>query len=609
MLTLQGLTALINDESRKVHDDIIKRRDVYYGMSLHIDGACPMWSYLRDNRLGWVQGNWVEKRPLVGWYGIEYQWIFDSILFNRYPNEKEVTRQWRFSTYKPFQKRFFGKAISMTTGAIFQDSGYSLTLADKDDNDYIWGNNFVVGENNAKSNLVNYFASHFKSIAEDPNGYFLVIPKEPANNTTSARIEPDVWFICSKHIEHVTQDELVFKRDGYIWAVNRFGYFRWKRNEDKKAWELVEPNGYYGHMLGYIPAFVAGGTWNTQGFYESWLSDGKAIADDYVIIKSDEAMCAKQASHPWIIEASEDCPQCNHGQIQMCGGCSRASQNCTCEGEISAAPYLATCQNCDGHGNISHNPGDRLIAPKEDMERALIQVVNIPVDANEMHAERAKRAEEELQKALYLDYIDQAQSAVAKAKDQMVRQHYFTNVANDYFDRLLTGACNAITAIRNITVSGGVIRPTPTDIIIVKPSQFEVKTTFDLLEEMKAAKDNNIPSFQYGALLEDYSDKQFGGNEYLKKKTSIINQMDMLANRTAADISVIVLNNAATNRDWQFNMVLPGILDTIRRNWGDERFLEADYDAIKAEVDSIFSSQFPVIPVVALDNTEERVNV
>lgn len=557
MLSLSQLNDLVNnphfDSKEKWQEEIVKRRDVYFGMSLHIDGACPAWYLMRDPRIGWLPGNLLEKRPIVGWYGYEYHWIFDNILFNRYPNEPEVIRQWRFSNYKPFQKVFFDKCISMVTGAIFQDSSYSVTIQDKDDNDYIWGNNFEVayerGGRSTKTNLVQYFAANFKTIAGDPNGLFLVIPRESSEATTAQRIEPVVWFIHSKFIRFITPDEIAFWHDGYRWVVNKFGYFRWRKKEQSDTWELVEPNGYYGHMLGYIPAFVAGGQWNNQGFYESWLHGAKAIADDYVITKSDQAMCAKQASNPWVQEADVDCPDCTAGKIQQCNACHKIGDRCVCD-EGERQWVLANCATCGGTGGISNNPGQRIIVPKDMMDKDMVRVINIPVDANKMHSENAETSEINLQKALHLSYIDEAQSAVAKQKDMETRYQFIMGINNDFFDRLIHDAAKAISALRNISVNGGTVAPTPSEIAIVKPTQFQIKTSYDLLEEMKAGKESGIPVYQYGALLEDYVDKQFGGNDVLKKKTCIINQMDDLANRPVNEIAILVLNGAATQRDW-----------------------------------------------------------
>src|SRR5687768_1298046 len=131
MLNLAQLNTLVNDENRTLPELIKQRKDVYYGMSLHIDGACPKWSSLRATKLGWVPGNFIPHYPTLGWFGPEYHTIFDLSLFARHPKEPEATRQWRFSQYRPFTKDGFLRAISMVTGAIFQDSAYNITLSDK----------------------------------------------------------------------------------------------------------------------------------------------------------------------------------------------------------------------------------------------------------------------------------------------------------------------------------------------------------------------------------------------------------------------------------------------------------------------------------------------
>lgn len=600
MLNIPGLLSLLNDKGYKQPDKIKSWKDLYFGMSLHIDGACPMYTALRDSRLGWVPGNFINKTPLLGWYGPEYHQIFDLFLFSRHPKEPEITRQWRFSQYKPFTKQGFGKAISMITGSIFQDSGYSITLDDQDDNDYIWGNNFQ------GKKLTQFVSFHFKSIAEDPNGFFLVIPKEPGYVTTTSRVEPDVWFIYTKEIHYISKDEIIFKRDGIVWVINKVGYFRFaQRDQTEEYYHIDEAQGgYYAHMLGYIPMFVAGGKWNTQGHFDSWLVDAKAIADEYVSIKSAEQMVNKEASHPWIIEASEDCPDCNHiGQVMTCYTCRKSGDDCQCESEVRQL-HQVSCSRCGGSGQISHNPGDRLIAPKEDMKNVLVQVVNAPVDINKLHKENVAEAEAGILKALHLYIIDQAQSGRAKEMDMMTRNQFVMSISNDLFDRLITKLCETITALRNIGNTGEGIAPAPKPPVIVKPTQFLIKTAYDLLEEMEMAKKANVPAYIYGALWVDYTDKQFGGDEVLKRKTMLINQIDKLANKTDAEISVIVLAGGAEQRDYQFHVELPIMYDQLVNEWGSERIITSTLETLRDELLRRFKLIKPILPVIDPTVTE-----
>lgn len=607
MLSIPQLNELVTHaefgKTERLNSDILKRRDVYFGMSLHIDGACPAYWLRRNPWLGWIEGNIFQKRPLFGWYGIEYQIIFDEQHFNRYPYEPEIMRQWRYSTYKPFQKAFFDKCISMVTGAIFQDNEYTVTVTDKNDNDYIWGNNFD------GKNLVGYLSGKFNTICADPNGMFVVMPRKSVDDTTGNEIEPFIFFVCSKELRYVTHDEIIFEReeekDRVRWAVNRVGYFRW----EKVGENWVQRGVYYPHMLGYVPAFVAGGRWNNQGFYESWLQAAKPIADNYIIIKSDEALCAKEASHPFILEADTDCPDCDGKQkISSCNRCHRRAEKCTCE-DGTQQLVLETCTRCGGTGGVSRNPGERMIVPKENMKDDLIKIVNIPVDANKMHAERAKDAEANLKEALHLNYIEQAQSGKAKEKDMETRYQFMRAISDDYFDRLIPMCVNAVTAMRNIRVENEQPIPTSTELVIVKPTQFEVKGTYDLLDEMKIGKESGIPSYQYAVLVEQYADKQSGGNDVLQRKTCLINQMDKFANISLADLNVAIVGGYATQRDGQFKMALPIILDRIVRERGADWFVKADYDQIYPLVEGIFNADYPPITPPADLYTEQRVNV
>lgn len=606
MLSLPGIISFLNDRNRALEPYIVKWREVYYGMSLHIDGACPAYQYQRTSS---ELPYWVFPKGYFGW---QYQLIFDTKLLNRHPRENEVTRQWRLSQYKPFTQAPFQKIIQVVTGAIFQDSGYSIEVDNKDDMDYVWGNNFN------GYNLPTYFADKFQWICEDPNGWFVTIPKEPGYATSTSKIEPSIYFIPSKDILYVTDDEIIFNAMDFTWVVNNIGYFRFvKENGGETSYIMYPPDekfgGYYAHSFGKKPAMIAGGLWNTQGFYDSWLNAAKAIADEYVSSKSAEQLVNKEASHPFIIEASEDCPKCNAiGWVQWCKTCNSDQDSCSCENAGSVSLEKRNCPACGGGGVISRSPGDRMIAPKEDMDKDLVKIVNPQVDINKFHAENNKDLYNCMMQALHLDYIEEAQSGVAKDKDMETRYQFVLSISNDLFDRLISGALEHILGLRNITASYGTVMPSKGTYKIIKPTQFQIYTSYDLMMEYGEANKSGLPAYQVQAVLEDYVDKRFGGNDVLKRKTCLINQMDILAGRSAADIQIILLNNGATPRDLQFSIQLPKILDTIVREQGAEWFIKQPYEAIEAQANEMFNDMKPVLPVIVPpDETieETRVNV
>lgn len=599
MLQLQEILDLINKRGKqKIAPIIMTWRGVYYGMSLHIDGACPAFYDLRyDIRERVYILNTLQTIP-NNYFGVAYQEIFDRYLFSRHPREPEITRQWRMSQYKPFTQSPFKRVIQVITGAIFQDSGYSITIDDKADNEYIWGNNFQ------GKNLVGFLISKFKSICADPNGCFVVIPKEPHYETTTSQVEPAIHFIPSRFIRWHSKDEIVFEIDEIIWAVNSIGYFRFGKVPNSNLYYHIdeEQGGYYAHMMYRMPVIVAGGEWNEHGFYESHLQSAKPIADEFVGTMSALQMVNKEASHPFIIEADTKCGDCG-GMGSYQADCSCGSSCSKCHGE----PLLASCNTCHGSGRMSRNPADRMIAPAGELSNQLIQVVNPEVAVNEMHIKYVDKLYDDMLEALNLHYIDQAQSGVAKDKDMETRYQFISNINNDLFDRLIPELLDAILYLRNVRVDNGQITPYKPEYSLVKPSQFQLKTSYDLVEEYKLAGESKMPPYMLEAISIDYVDKQFGGNEALKRKTIIINQMDILAVMNTADISIMLLNGGATTRDLQFHLYLPKIIDKIRREKGDDWFIGAPFDTLQSMVDVEFKKIKP--GASDIDDSIERVEV
>lgn len=595
MLSNKGVIDLLNDKSRVVNPLLNKWTGVYYGMSLHIAGACPSFiDYRFPETLDTTSNdpkNIIRRRVQpVNYYGLAYDLIFDTYLFNRHPRENDKTRNWRKSQYRPITKAPFQKAIEVTMGAIFQDSNYSIEVDNKADNDYIWGNNFN------GQNLVNYFSSKFQTICEDPNGIFVVIPKEPMFATTTAQIEPEIVFINSKNIIHVSDDEIVFSRPDYIWNINNIGLFRYQQNDKSEYFHVDEKyGGYFFHMMGSIPKMIGGGNWNTQGFYDSWLDKAKPIADDYIASKSAEQLVDKEASHPWIIAVNTDCPDCvnSSGSIQV--------ECADCPGGVEIKP----CPTCHGSGEISRNPGDWMTVPQDMIGKGhMLEIVNPDTAINTYHHKKCQDLYQDLLSSLHLNYIEQAQSGVAKDKDMETRYQFINKISTDIFDRLIPEALDNITSYRNVAISeDGVLKPTPSHYTIVKPTQYQIKTSNDLLNDFDVSTKANMPAFVRVRQVNDYVDKQFGGDETMKRKTELITQLDFMSVLTSAEKQSMVIGGGATSRDWQYSNYLPVIIDDIIRQNGKEWFEDQPFDSIKTEIDIRFAAISPIVSTTKATET------
>lgn len=593
MLRLEEAYQIINGSytiPSYITQKIRRWEDVYYGMSLHMAGVTPRYqstSPLAKNGYIYPPGYCSER----------HQALFDNYLLNAHPYENEMTRNWRYSQYKPLTKAPFQQCLQVITGAIFQDSNYTIDLDNRDDNEYIWGNNFH------GKNIAAYFAWALQYICEDPNGYFVTLPKEPRYNTTTKKVEPNIWFVKSKDIIWHTEDDFIFLYEHTKWHLNKVGIFRYKETEPENGvWEPHPEDkihgGYFAHMFDRLPIDVAGGIWNTMGYYDSWFVAAKALADDFIMPKSSSQLVDKEASHPFIISSNDECTECNHlGSIQNDCDCHGTDANCKiCNGE---GLRLDKCHKCKGTGYISHNPGQWINAPAEQMSVDLLKIVNPSVDINKLHHEHVKDLYKAFLEALFLYRTDKAESGTAKAIDQEGKYMFVSSISNALFQRLIPNQTKNIIAYRNVTTrSDGATVPNTYNPTIAAPSSFQIKTAEQLLEEYELANKANLPVYARNKIAIELTDKQFGGDAIMKRKAELITQMDALSTTTEADKAVQKNNGIIDVKDWRFSVYLPQILDRILREHGEEYFVSTEYDVIKAEADKLFAEMpVPTAPV------------
>lgn len=573
---LNGEEKLKSEEECKIK----QWQDVYVGISLHTTGACPKFKSL-DSKGEIIPPNY---------FGERYQWRFENLLMNRHPREHELTRNWRFSQYKPLTKAPFNQIIEVIIGAIFQDSNYHIDIQNEDDNRYIWSNSFEGYD------LIGWYANiGIPNIMEDPNGLIIRMPVRPYYEQSEGKVEIGIYFIKSIDIIWYDGNVLVFRKNGYAYYVDSKVIFRLTKIEEKK-WVLAgqDISGYYAHMLGKLPVDVAGGVWNTQGFYDSYLDKAKAPADDYICSYSAEQMVDKEASHPFIIMANEECKECDAtGKIsQECDDCPDQDYE------------LVDCPKCKGKGTTSISPGDRLTAKKEDMQYDLVKIVNTDVAINTYHHDKNNDIYERILQALQLQKVDKAQSGTAKAIDEENLYKFISKVSNHLFDTSIYNSVHDIIAYRNIGVVNGVVRPVTLPFTVQKPTQFQILTAADLLSEFKTGTESKMPAFIRGQMITEYIDKKYAGDEVMKKQNEIIQELDDLALSTPEEISTMLTFNQIDKTDALFHRKLPSILKVILREKGDGWFLEQRFETIKEEVDKKFevlkpAAVFNVLPDLA----------
>ncbi len=198
----------------------------------------------------------------------------------------------------------------------------------------------------------------------------------------------------------LTGDDIVFSHSGYTWWVDKQSIWRISYNAQQRQYYIAneDKEGYYAHMLGRLPLSIAGGEWNTQGYYDSFYSKAKAAADDFVSAYSAAQLVDKEASHPFIVEAATDCIDClGRGEVQR-----------TCN-DCPGGVELVHCSTCGGSGQISRNPGQHIIIPQEQlMDGSPIQIINPDITINAHHRDVCRQIMELITEALHLKKVEEA---------------------------------------------------------------------------------------------------------------------------------------------------------------------------------------------------------
>lgn len=588
-MEIQDVLDILNKKKKVpeyLSEKIEKWKGVYYGISLHTLGAAPCFNDLRTGR----------KVKPVNYINEEYQRIFDTALFSRHPREDEQTRQWRYSQYRPLTKAPFGQILEMLSGAIFQDSNYQIDIPDKKDSEYIWGNNFYGFD------IAGYFANiGVKNEAEDPNGLFIRIPSKPFYEQIDTKVDVEIWFVNTPDIVYLTEDDLIFTRGDRAFYVDKQTIWRFTKT-NKKQYELLpeDAEGYYSHMFGRLPITVAGGEWNTQGYYDSFLDKAKGIADEFIATFSAAQMVDKEASHPFIEAIPEDCPSC-HGNRQIPTACDcNSNPDCTlCNGSNRV---LIDCSTCHGDGTISVFPGRWRDVPKDQFKDGSIRIVNPDMSINTHHRETVKELTTQLKEALHLYNTDKSESGEAKAIDQERMYRFISSVSNQLFDKVIYDTVLEIIAYRNVKSTGSGLQPYAYDFRIVKPTQFKIKTSEDLLLELEQATKSNIPVLVRKKISYDYVQKAYNGDAVMAKKMELTNLIDTIGAYPTSEWLGMRAAGACSDRDMIISRMLPTWLDDYYQENG-EGILKATKDDILTYIEPKIAEATP--PVIRLDNEQE----
>ena len=466
-----------------------------------------------------------------------------DILTKRRPNEDPDVQKYRLEIYEPITKGSINKAIDKLY-RIFQNANFSIKVSPELD-----------GYLDKKKFSGQYFYSFIQKyvvrrMIEDPNGYLVWIPTGDGLFDPTIPIEVEPFIVSSDEIYFLTDDVITWEDeeehsivtvngrpelDGEIYyTLTKNSFYKHEQfgNKIDKTFRVTE---IYRHNLDFLPAIVLGGDLTDDDYFESYFSPFIPFANEALRQYSDWQGVMTTTAFPYREEVAETCSAkgCRDGYIwDPKNEISKECRKCKGTGKvISRSPFGVFLRE---KGNGAFDSGTNNDAP-------LVRFISPPVDVIKYSGEAWETLLRKAEQALHLNFVEDAQSGVAKEIDREDSYSMLTKISNNIFDELIYKSLLIIEKYRNINE--------PIDPIIVKPISFSMKTEGDLIDEMNKLNDKNAPVAFLVESTKDLAKKRFSGNKSVSRIVEILVSYDPIFNLSTKDKQMLLASGSIKKED------------------------------------------------------------
>lgn len=509
-----------------------------------------------------------------------------TLLKRTRPREDPDVTTYRLENYEPTTKSAADKALNIV-GKIFNPNIYSIRWEKSSDSAKKL-QKYTLEEYPQYNSVVNFTKDVLlRKMIADPNGVVAIkIDKLPEKSSDELR--PKIFIYGSSAIYNFDDDHyLIFTSKDTVkpyWSnfeyfdKNKYISFRaYVTHQNKLVKEEVES---YPYNFGRIPVWKLQGNSESEDngtiIYKSFFDSAVPFWNLSIIHESDVLAAYINHMHPLRYELSEPCNYVMEGRFKCKGGFIQKDT-----GE------KLNCPKCEGSGYKPAGPYGVYKISKEKLQEGDTPVgidpvgyINVPTEATKMLEERAERMRDNGMWAINMDVeekVGEVQSGVAKAIDRSAQYDTLYNIGTVVFDYHLTNIYDFMNAYM-FGVSDQSIGKNSDDNLpqINKPTQFDIASTAELVNNYKIAKDSGLdPNYLQIKQIEIQS-RDLTTNPDLKKFTTLILNLDPLPSMDAITISANVAKGFVRNVDAVIHFNLKRFVErAIREN---KTFYEMDMD-------------------------------
>lgn len=519
-----------------------------------------------------------------------------KILTDRRPNEDPDVQKYRLMIYEPITKGSMNRAIDKLY-RIFISANFSIQVSAELSK--------YLDEKKFKNQ---YFYSYIQKyvvrrMIEDPNGYLVWIPYGEGLYNPAVKVEVDGQLVSSEHIKYVDEDVLmwydpkeksevleagkrVMKGDVYYTMTDEAFYKHTQYgNKGDKNFEVTE---IYRHNMGYLPAIVLGGNMTDDDYFESYFSPFLPFGNEAIRQYSDWQGVMTTSAFPYREEVAENCdaPGCRGGAVfneeenehypcKVCKGTGRI---------IVRSPY----------GVFMRDKGSNALDGNALSDAPMVRFVSPNVDIIQYSGQAWETLLKKAEDALYLNYIEDAQSGAAKLVDREDGFMSLTKISNNVFDEVIYKSLQIIEKYRNIAFTF--------DPVIVKPVSFSMKTEEALMFEITQMSEKNAPVAFLVETTKDLAKKRFSGNKTIARVIEILVSYDPIYHIATRDKQMLLAAGTIKKDDVVKSLFAYKTLMAILSVEGTS-YLEKNLADIFADLDAKLQ------PLVDQYNTMNIINV
>lgn len=560
----------------------------------------------------------------MGWH--LYGHTPDTLLERVRPREDPEVTRYRKDNYEPTTKSASDKAVNIVS-KIFNPNLYSIRWKSESESSRKL-KEYSLEYYPEYNSVVNYTKDVLlRKMLADPNGVVAIKPVDFPTETYK-EVEPPVivtygcsavWNYDYDHFLIHTKTEETKDGRGNKMTWFYFDYYdydiflEFKARVTPQNELIIEEIKRYQHGFGEIPAWKLQGKSESKDegtiVYKSFFDSAVPYWNLSIIHESDVLGAFINHLHPIRVEMSEDCNFIWQNRFK----CTKGSIT-TDTGE------KFPCPKCDGTGTKAISPYGVLKVPRPKVDDAegfslseAVTYANVPTEATKMLEERAHKMRQMGMWAINMDVEDEVgenQSGAAKVIDRSAQYDTLYNIGSVVFDVHFQNIFYFINAYMN-GVSDRSVNKDPDSNLpeINKPTQFDIATTSELVNNYKVAKDSGLdPNFLQLKQIE-IGTRDLTTNPDLKKFTNLLLDLDPLPGMSVSDVSTNVSRFFVSQVDAVIHHNLKRLLERAIEE--DEDFLTKGKAEQKAKLqeygEEMVKANKPVIDQSLLENYAKQI--